>query len=83
MARNLPIHVQLQAVDIWLLPSTIILRDDDKLFDQCIETAYLTNKEVTLTGDFNINFLSQEFKKHYLSKSLMNMHFSQLVSDVT
>jgi hypothetical protein len=58
-------------------------RDDDKLFDQCIETAYLTNKEVILTGDFNINFLSQEFKKHYLSKSLMNMHFSQLVSDVT
>jgi endonuclease/exonuclease/phosphatase (EEP) superfamily protein YafD len=58
-------------------------RDDDKLFDQCIETAYLTNKEVILTGDFNINFLSQEFKKHYLSKSLTNMHFSQLVSDVT
>ena len=58
-------------------------RDDDKLFDQGIETAYLTNKEVILTGDFNINFLSQEFKKHYLSKSLMNMHFSQLVSDVT
>ena len=53
-------------------------RDDDKLFDQCIETAYLTNKEVILTGDFHINFLSQEFTKHHLSKSLMNMHFSQL-----
>ena len=53
-------------------------RDDDKLFDQCIETAYLTNKEVILTGDFHINFLSQEFTKHYLSKSLMNMHFCQL-----
>jgi endonuclease/exonuclease/phosphatase family metal-dependent hydrolase len=58
-------------------------RDDDKLFDQCIETAYLTSKEVILTGDFNTNFLSQEFKKHYPPKSLMNMHFSQLVSDVT
>jgi hypothetical protein len=51
MARNLPIQVQTLAVDIWLLPSTIIL------FDQYSETAYLTNKEVILTGDFNINFL--------------------------
>lgn len=59
------------------------IRAEDNKFDECIETAYLTNKEIILTGDFNINLLATDARKHHLSKSLKNMHFNQMVTDCT
>ena len=59
-------------------------KEQDEMFIQCIENAYLTNKEIILTGDINIDFLTPaEFKKDRLSKSLKSMLFNQLVNMVT
>ena len=53
------------------------------MFDECIEFAYITGKEIILTGDFNIDELARNKKKHCSSRSLKNMHFDQLVKEVT
>lgn len=37
----------------YCLPSST--KVDDKKFEECIETAYLSAKEIILTDDFNIN----------------------------
>ena len=58
-------------------------RAEDNKFEECIETAYLTNKEIIFTGDFNIDLLATDARKHHLSKSLKNMHFNQKVTDCT
>ena len=56
---------------------------DDKKFEECIETAYLSGKEIILTGDFNINLTEESSRNHALTKSLKTMHFNQLVIGVT
>ena len=53
------------------------------MFDECIEFAYITGKEIILTGDFNIDELARNKKKHCSSRSLKNMYFDQLVKEVT
>ena len=58
---------------------------DDKKFEECIETAYLSGKEIILTGDFNINLTAESSRNHALTKGFktMTMHFDQLITDVT
>ena len=56
---------------------------DDKKFEESIETAYLSGKEIILTGDFNINMIEGNPRKHILTKVLKTMHFDQLITAVT
>ena len=56
---------------------------DDKKFEECIETAYLSGKEIILTGDFNINLTAESSRNHALTKGFKTMHFDQLITDVT
>lgn len=39
-------------------------KEQDKKLGDNIENAYLLNKEMILLGDFNVNYLSPDFKKH-------------------
>lgn len=55
---------------------------DDK-FEECIETAYLSGKEIILTGDFNINLAEESSRSHALTKDLKTMHFDRLIIDET
>ena len=54
--------------------------DMDKKHGSNIENAKLYNKELVITGDFNVDFMSPDkFYKHKLMKYLLNLYFSQLV----
>ena len=54
-------------------------KDEDSEFEKCIGTADSTNKEIILTGDFNIDHNSPKvYNKHHLARN-----FKQLVDKTT
>lgn len=56
----------------------------DQKLERNIESAYFLNKELIMTGDFNVNFIeNQKFKKHRLIRSILSMNFKQLVESTT
>ena len=42
-------------------------KEQDKEFEKCIETADMTNKEIILTGDFNINAMRKMIREYMIS----------------
>ena len=57
---------------------------DDKRLGKNFEDAHLLNREIIISGDFNIDFLSTEkFQKHPLVKAMRNLNMSQLVHGIT
>ena len=57
---------------------------DDIALENNIEKADLSNKEIILAGDFNIDATNPEtYKKHRLSNGLITMNFKQLVTETT
>ena len=57
---------------------------DDKNIGKNIENVHLLNRETILLGDFNIDYLNKSaFNKHKLVKTLGNLHFTQVVKDIT
>ena len=56
----------------------------DKNIGKNIENVHLLNRETILLGDFNINYLNKSaLNKHRLVKTLGNLHFTQVVKDIT
>jgi len=57
---------------------------DDIALEKNIEKVDLLNKETVLMGDLNIDALNiAHYNKHCISKTLKNLHFKQLVREIT
>ena len=64
-------------------PPSYKVADDSKL-GKNIENAYMSNKEIIVLGDFNIDFLNAgKFKNHSLVTTLRNLNMSQIVNEIT
>ena len=56
---------------------------NDQRLENAMERLYLTNKEIILLGDININYLDENERKHRLIKTFSNLGLHQLINEIT
>ena len=55
----------------------------DERLERNLENGFLQGNEIHIHGDFNIDFMSLNYKKHCISKALKSMNLTQLLNTTT